>query len=68
MRRPRQFKGRSERPERPLSMPAELGSASLDLPDISKMPLKQVEPSLPEEYLEEENEMVGWLECFIEFN
>ena len=49
-------------------MPVELGSAPLDLPDISKIPLKQVKP-LPEEYLEEENEMVGWnLECFIEFN
>ena len=40
-------------------MPVELGTAPLDLPDISKMPLKQAEP-LPEEYLEEENEMVGW--------
>ena len=49
-------------------MPVELGSAPLDLPDISQMPLKQAQP-LPEEYLEEENEMVGWnLECCIEFN
>ena len=48
-------------------MPVELDSAPLDLPDISKMPLKQVQP-LPEENLEEENEMVGWMECFIEFN
>ena len=62
LRRPRQFKGRSERPERPLSMPVELGSLSspLHLPDISQMPLKQSEP-LQEEYLEEENEMVGRL-------
>ena len=50
-------------------MPVELDSAPLDLPDISKMPGKQAEP-LQEEYFQEENEMVGWLEwngmeCFI---
>ena len=39
-------------------MPVELGSATLDLPDISQMPFKQAQP-LPEEYLEEEVEMVG---------
>ena len=62
LRRPRQFKGRSEREERPVSLPGDLGLhlTPLDLPDISKMPLKHPEP-LQEEYLEEENEMVGRL-------
>ena len=49
-------------------MPVELDSAPLDLPDISNMPCKQAEAL--EEYFQEENEMVGWLEwngmeCFI---
>ena len=44
-------------------MPGDLAtlSAPLDLPDISKMPVKQAEP-LQEEYLEEENQMVGGLD------
>ena len=41
-------------------MPVELDSAPLDLPDISNMPCKQAEAL--EEYFQEENEMVGWLE------
>ena len=44
-------------------MPGDLAalSAPLDLPDISKMPFKQAEP-LQEEFLEEENQMVGGLD------
>ena len=43
-------------------MPGDLGLGlqPLDLPDISKMPLKQPEP-LQENSLEEEDEMVGRL-------
>eukprot|EP00092_Neocalanus_flemingeri_P066376 GFUD01080843.1.p1 GENE.GFUD01080843.1~~GFUD01080843.1.p1 ORF type:complete len:735 (+),score=133.85 GFUD01080843.1:413-2617(+) len=57
LRRPRQFKGRSDRP---ISMPVDLGNFSqnipFDLPDLSTMPLKQPDPQ-PEIIDEEELEM-----------
>jgi len=57
LRRPRQFKGRSDRP---ISMPVDLGSfgesVPLDLPDLGSMPVKQPDP-LPDITDHEELEM-----------
>jgi len=57
LRRPRQFKGRSDRP---ISMPVDLGNLHqnipFDLPDLSTMPLKQPDPQ-PEIIDEEELKM-----------
>merc|ERR1712123_360468 len=57
LRRPRQFKGRTDRP---ISMPVDLGNFSqnvpLDLPDIGSMPVKQPDP-LPDIIDQEELEM-----------
>ena len=60
LRRPRQFKGRAESRPRPVSMPADLSVAVLDLPDINNMPIRQeqiIQGSIEEG--EEESQMVG---------
>ena len=58
LRRPRQFKGRADRP---ISMPVDLAnfgeSIPLDLPDLNSMPVKQADP-LPDILDQEELEMV----------
>ena len=57
LRRPRQFKGRSENAPRPLSMPVDFSQMVLDLPDVGKMSSKPIEQPLIQEELE--HDMVG---------
>jgi len=58
LRRPRQFKGRSDRP---ISMPVDLGnfgeSVPLDLPDLGSMPVKKQPDPVPDIEEQEELEM-----------
>jgi len=50
LRRPRQFKGRSDRP---ISMPVDLGNTPFDLPDFNTGPLAQ--PEIQPEIIDEED-------------